>query len=226
MLYPQQTFLVSYLHLDLKERETDLKCLLCGKLSTVLDSSNASFHLVFKPPSHLWNVNSCFHFTDKEIKDQRYLVICSIVHSKCQNQTMNPDVCKFSKLNFIMRTLLNTSYCHICWIKSLQKKLVVTNEEFTPSSSDQNHLMYRQCFLGIWIFQLYYISCHWFCSRMLAKDELITILQKCFNVLKSSSEKELGSTAKRIEEFLAQFQSLDGKNIISCQFYWLSQSFN
>nr|KAF6506981.1 origin recognition complex subunit 3 [Rousettus aegyptiacus] len=45
--------------------------------------------------------------------------------------------------------------------------------------------------------------------RMLAKDELITILQKCFNVLKSSSEKELGSTAKRIEEFLAQFQSLD-----------------
>ncbi|ELK00093.1 Origin recognition complex subunit 3 [Pteropus alecto] len=45
--------------------------------------------------------------------------------------------------------------------------------------------------------------------RMLAKDELMTILQKCFNVLKSSSEKELGSTAKRIEEFLAQFQSLD-----------------
>ncbi|KAL2792287.1 origin recognition complex subunit 3 isoform 2, partial [Daubentonia madagascariensis] len=45
--------------------------------------------------------------------------------------------------------------------------------------------------------------------RMLAKDELTTILQNCFNIFKSSSEKHLGSTAKRIEEFLAQFQSLD-----------------
>ncbi|VFV25851.1 origin recognition complex subunit [Lynx pardinus] len=47
--------------------------------------------------------------------------------------------------------------------------------------------------------------------RMLAKDELMTILQKCFKVFKSSSEKQLGSTAKRIEEFLAQFQSLDAE---------------
>ncbi|XP_036895257.1 origin recognition complex subunit 3 isoform X5 [Sturnira hondurensis] len=47
--------------------------------------------------------------------------------------------------------------------------------------------------------------------RMLAKDELMTILQKCFNVLKSSSEKQLGSSAKRIEELLAQFQSLDAE---------------
>ncbi|XP_062953108.1 origin recognition complex subunit 3 isoform X3 [Cynocephalus volans] len=45
--------------------------------------------------------------------------------------------------------------------------------------------------------------------RMLAKDELMTILQKCLKVFKSSSEKQLGSTAKRIQEFLAQFQSLD-----------------
>ncbi|XP_032265200.1 origin recognition complex subunit 3 isoform X2 [Phoca vitulina] len=45
--------------------------------------------------------------------------------------------------------------------------------------------------------------------RMLAKDELMTILQKCFQVFKSSSEKQLESTAKRIEEFLAQLQSLD-----------------
>ncbi|XP_020019385.1 origin recognition complex subunit 3 isoform X2 [Castor canadensis] len=45
--------------------------------------------------------------------------------------------------------------------------------------------------------------------RMLAKDELMTILQKCFKVFNSSSEKQLGSTAKRIEEFLAEFQSLD-----------------
>ncbi|XP_036105235.1 origin recognition complex subunit 3 isoform X2 [Molossus molossus] len=45
--------------------------------------------------------------------------------------------------------------------------------------------------------------------RMLAKDELMTILQKCFNILKSSSERQLGGTAKRIEELLAQFQSPD-----------------
>ncbi|XP_036727379.1 origin recognition complex subunit 3 isoform X2 [Balaenoptera musculus] len=45
--------------------------------------------------------------------------------------------------------------------------------------------------------------------RMLAKDELMAMLQKCFKVFKSSSEKHFGNTAKRIEEFLAQFQSLD-----------------
>lgn len=55
---------------------------------------------------------------------------------------------------------------------------------------------------------------------MLAKDELTTILEKCLNVFRSS-EKQLGNTAKRIEEFLAQFQSLDGENIVSCQFYGL-----
>ncbi|KAM8779431.1 origin recognition complex subunit 3 isoform 2-T2 [Rhynchonycteris naso] len=44
--------------------------------------------------------------------------------------------------------------------------------------------------------------------RMLAKDELMIILQKCFNILKSS-EEQLGSTAKGVEELLAQFQSLD-----------------
>ncbi|XP_066867547.1 origin recognition complex subunit 3 isoform X6 [Kogia breviceps] len=45
--------------------------------------------------------------------------------------------------------------------------------------------------------------------RMLAKDELMAMLQKCFKVFKYSSEKQLGNTAKRMEEFLAQFQSLD-----------------
>uniref|UniRef100_A0A8C6WDQ3 Origin recognition complex subunit 3 n=1 Tax=Nannospalax galili TaxID=1026970 RepID=A0A8C6WDQ3_NANGA len=44
---------------------------------------------------------------------------------------------------------------------------------------------------------------------MLAKDELITILEKCFEVLNSSSEKQLGSTIKKIEDFLSQFQNLD-----------------
>ncbi|KAM5257183.1 origin recognition complex subunit 3 [Ctenodactylus gundi] len=45
--------------------------------------------------------------------------------------------------------------------------------------------------------------------RMLAKDELMTMLQKCLKVFNSFSENQLGSTAKRIEEFLAQLQSLD-----------------
>lgn len=48
--------------------------------------------------------------------------------------------------------------------------------------------------------------------RMLAKDELITILEKCLNIFKLSSEKHLSSTAKRIEEFLAQFPSLDAED--------------
>lgn len=45
--------------------------------------------------------------------------------------------------------------------------------------------------------------------RLLAKDELMAMLQNCFKVFQSSSAKELGNTAKKIEEFLAQFQSLD-----------------
>ncbi|KAJ1058621.1 hypothetical protein K5549_008741 [Capra hircus] len=45
--------------------------------------------------------------------------------------------------------------------------------------------------------------------RLLAKDELMAMLQNCFKVFQSSSAKELGNKAKKIEEFLAQFQSLD-----------------
>ncbi|XP_005902956.1 origin recognition complex subunit 3 isoform X2 [Bos mutus] len=45
--------------------------------------------------------------------------------------------------------------------------------------------------------------------RLLAKDELMAMLQNCFKLFQSSSGKELGNTAKKIEEFLAQFQSLD-----------------
>ncbi|XP_005210952.1 origin recognition complex subunit 3 isoform X5 [Bos taurus] len=47
--------------------------------------------------------------------------------------------------------------------------------------------------------------------RLLAKDELMAMLQNCFKLFQSSSGKELGNTAKRIEEFLAQFQSLDAE---------------
>lgn len=52
--------------------------------------------------------------------------------------------------------------------------------------------------------------------RMLAKDELMTILQKCSEVFYSSSEKQLGSIAKKIEEFLAQCQSLDSEYDALC----------
>ncbi|XP_065767682.1 origin recognition complex subunit 3 isoform X3 [Muntiacus reevesi] len=47
--------------------------------------------------------------------------------------------------------------------------------------------------------------------RLLAKDELMVMLQNCLKVFQSSSAKELGNTAKKIEEFLAQFQSLDAE---------------
>ncbi|KAF4025232.1 hypothetical protein G4228_017252 [Cervus hanglu yarkandensis] len=47
------------------------------------------------------------------------------------------------------------------------------------------------------------------CDKLLAKDELMAMLQNCLKVFQSSSAKELGNTAKKIEEFLAQFQSLD-----------------
>jgi transposase-like protein len=53
---------------------------------------------------------------------------------------------------------------------------------------------------------------------MLAKDELVSILQRCIEVLDSSTEKQLGNTTQKIKDFLTQFQNLDGKcNIPPCQ---------
>lgn len=171
-------------------------------------------------------VNSYFHLIDKETQGSkrcRLLCIPNVVEvplSGCE-----PKFSTFSELSFIMRNFLILLKCHIHWRRSLSSNLVATGDESVPSSSDQKHLICSSVFLSILIFQLQYISCHWFFSRMLAKDELMTILQKCFKIFKSTSEKQLGSTAKRIEEFLAQFQNLDGENIVSCQFYWLWQSF-
>lgn len=45
--------------------------------------------------------------------------------------------------------------------------------------------------------------------RMLAKDELVSVLEKCCEVLSSSAEKQLGSTAQKVKDFLTQFQNLD-----------------
>ncbi|XP_073483011.1 origin recognition complex subunit 3 isoform X1 [Aquarana catesbeiana] len=48
---------------------------------------------------------------------------------------------------------------------------------------------------------------------MLAKDELVATLQKCVEVLKPYSTKQLGSTLKKLEEFLVQFQCLEGEHL-------------
>ncbi|XP_060229431.1 origin recognition complex subunit 3 isoform X2 [Meriones unguiculatus] len=45
--------------------------------------------------------------------------------------------------------------------------------------------------------------------RMLAKDELMSILQKCIEVLNSSTEMQLGNTTQKIKDFLMLFQNLD-----------------
>ncbi|GAB1288372.1 Origin recognition complex subunit 3 [Apodemus speciosus] len=44
---------------------------------------------------------------------------------------------------------------------------------------------------------------------MLAKDELMSILQQCIEVLNSSTENQLGNTTQKIKDFLTQFQNLD-----------------
>ena len=46
---------------------------------------------------------------------------------------------------------------------------------------------------------------------MLAKEELVSVLEKCCEVLSSSAEKQLGSTTQKVKDFLTQFQNLDGK---------------
>lgn len=46
---------------------------------------------------------------------------------------------------------------------------------------------------------------------MLANDELIATLQKCVEVLKPYSGKQLGSSHEKLEEFLVQLQCLEGK---------------
>ncbi|XP_069829657.1 origin recognition complex subunit 3 isoform X2 [Dendropsophus ebraccatus] len=49
--------------------------------------------------------------------------------------------------------------------------------------------------------------------RMLAKDELVTTLHKCFEVLKPYSGRQLDSALIKLKEFLAHFQALEGDNV-------------
>ncbi|XP_075718244.1 origin recognition complex subunit 3 isoform X2 [Rhinoderma darwinii] len=49
--------------------------------------------------------------------------------------------------------------------------------------------------------------------RMLAGDELVATLHKCLEVLKPYSGRQLDSALKKLEEFLAHFQCLEGDNL-------------
>uniref|UniRef100_A0A8C4VHZ5 Origin recognition complex subunit 3 n=1 Tax=Gopherus evgoodei TaxID=1825980 RepID=A0A8C4VHZ5_9SAUR len=53
--------------------------------------------------------------------------------------------------------------------------------------------------------------------RMLAKDELVAILQKCAEIFISPSGKQFSNTVEKLEEFLARFQNLEGKHVTYCQ---------
>lgn len=46
---------------------------------------------------------------------------------------------------------------------------------------------------------------------MLAKDELVATLNKCLEVLKPYSGQQLDNEVKKVKEFLAYFQSLEGE---------------
>ncbi|XP_034621955.1 origin recognition complex subunit 3 isoform X2 [Trachemys scripta elegans] len=47
--------------------------------------------------------------------------------------------------------------------------------------------------------------------RMLAKDELVAILQKCVEIFISSPGKQFSNTVEKLEEFLARFQNLEAE---------------
>lgn len=46
---------------------------------------------------------------------------------------------------------------------------------------------------------------------MLAKDELISLLQRCLEILQQSKTKKIKSAHGRLAELLAKFKQLDGK---------------
>ncbi|KAJ6665801.1 hypothetical protein lerEdw1_001273 [Lerista edwardsae] len=48
--------------------------------------------------------------------------------------------------------------------------------------------------------------------RMLAKDELVTILENCLEVIISSPAKLLGETVEKLEEYLGRFRNLEETN--------------
>lgn len=47
--------------------------------------------------------------------------------------------------------------------------------------------------------------------RMLAKDELLSLLQRCSQVLQQSKSRNVKRVHSQLEELLAKFKRLDGK---------------
>lgn len=50
-----------------------------------------------------------------------------------------------------------------------------------------------------------------FPSRMLAKDELIALLQRCLEILQTVKSKQMKKARVQLEELLAKFKQLDSK---------------
>lgn len=48
-------------------------------------------------------------------------------------------------------------------------------------------------------------------SRMLAKDELITLLQRCAEILQHVKSKKMKNALDQLEEMLTKFKQLDSK---------------
>lgn len=47
--------------------------------------------------------------------------------------------------------------------------------------------------------------------RMLAKGELVSLLQKCVEILQLSKSKQMKNALVQLEELLARFKQLDSK---------------
>lgn len=50
-----------------------------------------------------------------------------------------------------------------------------------------------------------------FPCRMLAKDELIALLQKCVEILQAAKAKKMKSALVQLEDMLAKFKQLDSE---------------
>lgn len=51
----------------------------------------------------------------------------------------------------------------------------------------------------------------WFPSRMLAKDELIALLQRCAEIMRPVKSKKMKNALVQLEDLLAKFEQLDSK---------------
>lgn len=51
----------------------------------------------------------------------------------------------------------------------------------------------------------------WFLSRMLAKDELITLLQSCAEILRSEKSKKMKRACVQMDDVLTRLKQLDGE---------------